>query len=361
MRELSAPAAFQGKKTRFSRALLLGIALAALFVVPARAGTPYVVGHVFAGVGNGQVKEFTPTGTLVQTLNDTTGSTFITGMCFDPAGNLYVTNFVGTTVSKFDNSGNLVNANFLTGLSSPESCVVDSAGNFYVGGPGQPIRKFAPSGGAAIATFNVTAGSDWIDLAADQCTMLYDNEGANISRFNVCTNTQLTTFASNLPGPHYALRILPGGGVIVAAGSQVQLLDPSGVITSTYTGDSLFFALNRDPDGVTFWSGGLNSGNIYRFNFAPVGPPITTFSAGPLTSLAGLAVFGELVISQPTPTPTGTVLPTATPTPQGTVLPTATPTPIGGVGAVVPTLSYPMLGALCLALMAAALLLLMRR
>ena len=334
--------------SRFLRRVALTLAAATLVSAVARAGTPYVVGHVFAGVGNSQVKEFTPTGTLVQTLNDTTGTTYTTGMCFDPAGNLYVTNFSGSTVSKFDNSGNLVNASFLTGLSSPESCVIDASGNFYVGGPGQPIRKFAPAGGAPIQSFAVTAGSDWIDLAADQCTMFYDNEGTNISRYNVCTNTQLTNFnPAPLTGGHYALRILPGGGVIVAAGAQVQLLNSSGAVASTYTGDNFFFALNRDPDGTTFWSGGLNSGNILRFNFSPVGPAITTFPSAPLTSLAGLAVFGELVISQPTPTPQGTVVPTSTNTPTAPA-------------AVVPMLSFPMLALLTAALVGAALLLMRR-
>ena len=332
------------------RFLTLAISVVTALVIAgeARAGTPYVVGHVFAGVGNSQVKEFTPTGTLVQTLNDTVSTTYTTGMCFDPAGNLYVTNFSSTSVSKFDNSGNLLSANFLTGLASPESCVIDAAGNIYVGGPGQPIKKFSSSGGAATATYNVSAGSDWIDLAADQCTMFYDNEGSNISRFNVCTNTQLTNFnPAPLTGGHYALRILPGGGVIVAAGGGVQMLNSSGAVTSTYTGDNFFFALNRDPDGTTFWSGGLNSGSIYRFNFSPVAPPITTFSSGALTSLAGLAVFGELVISQPTPTPTGP--PAFTPTP------TSPP-----IRVVVPTLSFPMLGVLCAALAVAALLLVRR-
>ena len=59
------------------------------------------------------------------------------------------------------------------------------------------------------------------------------------------------------------------------------MLNSSGVVTSTYTGDSFFFALNRDPDGTTFWSGGLLSGNVLRFNFSPVGAPITTFLRRP--------------------------------------------------------------------------------
>ena len=213
---------------RFICRAMLGFTAAVLVSTAARAGTPYAVGDVFGAVGNGQVKEFTPAGALVQTLNDTTASTYTTGMCFDQAGNLFVTNISLTSVSKFDNSGNLINANFLTGLTNPESCVLDSAGNIYVGEAHiSEIKKFS-STGTLLATYNTPGGSDWIDLASDQCTLFYDDEGSAIHRFNACTNTQLTDFASGLPGGHYALRILPSGGVIVAAGPQVQLLDSSG-------------------------------------------------------------------------------------------------------------------------------------
>ena len=359
--DLSGVHAFPG---RFFRRAMLGVAAAMLASTAARAGTPYVVGDVFAAVGNGQVKEFTPAGTLVQTLNDTTASTYTTGMCFDQAGNFFVTNISLTSVSKFDNSGNVINANFLTGLTTPESCVLDSAGNIYVGEAHiSEIKKFS-STGTLLATYNTPGGSDWIDLAADQCTLYYDDEGSAIHRFNACTNTQLTDFASGLPGGHYALRILPNGGVIVAAGAQVQLLDATGTVVSNYTaaGESLFFALNRDPNGTQFWTGGITTGIIYKFNFSPVGPPVTTFNSAPFSLLAGLSVFGELVISQPTPTPTGTVLPTATPT---TVPPTATPTatrtPTPGQVVLVPTLSFPMLVLLGLALVGVALFAIMKR
>lgn len=71
---------------------------------------------------------------------------------------------------------------------------------------------------------------------------------------------------------------------------------------------------------------------------------------------------GDCVVVVPTatptatPTPTDTPTPTNTPTPTDTPTPTQTPTPVGG--AVVPTLSFPMLALLCLALAAAALMLL---
>jgi hypothetical protein len=68
------------------------------------------------------------------------------------------------------------------------------------------------------------------------------------------------------------------------------------------------------------------------------GAQVTSWNAGILGgSMAGLAVVGEIVVSQPTPTPGG-----------------------GQSPAVVPTLSFPMLGLLFAALMAAALLLMRR-
>jgi hypothetical protein len=288
------------------------------------AAVPYAIGDVFAAIGNGQVKHFSPTGTLLETLDDTTGSTYTAGMCFDATGNLFVTNFSTGTVSKFDNAGNLLSANFFTGLANPESCARDTAGNFYVGQAGAAtITKFDPAG-TQLATYAVAPdarGTDWIDLAADQCTMYYTSEGSLVKRFDVCTNTQLADFGT-AAGPLYALRIIPGGGVLVAASSQIHQLDSSGAIVGTYTasGEGVFFALNRDPDGVHFWSGGLSSGNIYRYNISPPAPPNVTFNSAYLTALGGLAVFGELTQGQPTPTPGG-----------------------GPPGAVVPTLSGYML------------------
>lgn len=321
-------------------------------------------GDVLAAIGSSQVKHFSPTGTFIETLNDTTGTNFTAGMCFDAAGNLYVTNFDANSVSKFNNSGGLVSANYITAINShPESCVFDTPGNLYIGtadGNGD-ILKYNSSG-TFVTAYDVATqsrGSDWIDLASDQCTMFYTSEGTIIKRFNVCTNTQLTDFATGLTGAIFALRILPDGGVLVAETSQVQRLNSSGGVVSTYpapAGSGVLFALNRDPNGTQFWTGGLETGNVYKFDISPVAPPVLTFNAGIATALGGLALFGELVVSQPTPTPTGTVLPTLTPTATAT----STPTP-SVVTAVVPTLSFPALGLLALALGAAALFLITRR
>src|SRR5258708_142254 len=67
--------------------LILGLAVAT--AQPSK----YQFGDVFVSVGNSTVLEFSPTGVLVQTLNDASGSAFTTGSGFDSGGNFYVTNF----------------------------------------------------------------------------------------------------------------------------------------------------------------------------------------------------------------------------------------------------------------------------
>src|SRR3990170_2147962 len=176
-------------------------------------------------------------------------------MAFDPAGNLYATSSFGCptgTVVKFNNQGGLIGP-FGSGYSdSTESIAIDAAGNVYVGQPDgtSDILKF-DSAGNPLGSFDVPVGprgSDWIDLAADQCTMFYTSEGTDIRRYDVCTSTPLANFnTAPLPSSSYALRILPGGGVLVASSSVAVRLDSAGNQVQTYTPSlpvSLLFALN---------------------------------------------------------------------------------------------------------------------
>jgi hypothetical protein len=285
-------------------------------------------GDVLAGVGAGKIKRFTPAGVLQSTLDSTTNSSETTGMCFDMAGNLYATMWTANTMSKFSNVGALLTANFGTGYNSnPESCNIDIAQNLYVGQAdgGRKIRKLNSSTGALITEFTAATqsrGTDFIDLAADQCTMHYTSEGSSIKTFNVCTNTQGPDFATALGGGAcYAHRIRPNGEELVACSSLVHRVSSAGAILQTYSGSGLtppsgfLFALNLDPDGTTFWTGDLGNGNVYHVNIA-TGAQVTSWNAGILGgSMAGLAVVGEIVVSQPTPTPSG-----PTPTPTGVVV-----------------------------------------
>lgn len=96
------------KKQRFRSTVAV---LSALTFLPlALEAVPYAPGDVFASVGNGDVRHFSPTGLLKGTYNIGAGG-FTTGSAFDGAGNLYVTGFSANTLAQFDNSGNLLSAN----------------------------------------------------------------------------------------------------------------------------------------------------------------------------------------------------------------------------------------------------------
>jgi hypothetical protein len=269
-----------------------------LLVASAAMAAPYTVGDVFASVGDGQVKEFTPTGTLVQTLTTAQGSGafYTTGSVFDSSGNFYVTQFGAGIVSKFA-TGSTSGSNFASVGGDEESLTRDKSNNFFVGeadGGGQITEL--NSSGSTIHTFTAATqdrGTDWVDLAANQTTLYYTSEGSNIMRYDTVSG-QLSNFETGKGGVQYALRILSDGGVLVADSSNVLRYDSSGNIIHTYTfGSGSLFALNLDPDGTTFWTGDLGTGEIYRVNIA-TGAIVTQFNAGANTSLAGLSIFGEI-------------------------------------------------------------------
>jgi hypothetical protein len=275
----------------------------------APAKVPFAAGDVFAGIGAGKFNHFDPTGALLATLDDgqsVGGENATTGMCFDPAGNMYATNVRANSMSKFSNDGTLLAATVGTFNAQPESCLIVDGTTMYtseVQGTGD-ILKIDLSG-KQLANYDVPR-SDWIDLAADRCTMFYTDEGPRIHRFDICTNSPGKDFVST-GGGYFALRVLPDGSVLVAATSAVKRFTPSGAEIASYSavGENYFFALNLDPDGLHFWSGGLRTGKIYKFALDPVGPPVMSFDARVResggTELAGLAVFGEIVVSQASP------------------------------------------------------------
>lgn len=281
-------------KLQLIRSLAVGAIAAAAFGTAMAA--PFTLNNIFVSTAVGTVVEYTPTGTLVQTLTAGTGA--ITGTTFDSTGNLYVTRFSNNAVQKFSNGGvNL--GTFGGGYSTPESVVIDGAGNIYVGNTGGTIRKFDPAG-----TFLSQASPgrvDFMDLAADQTTMLYTQELGEIKRVNVATGVALTDFSSAVENA-FALRIRANGQVLVADGADIELLDAAGNQIGSYdavgTGDQRWFGLNLDPDGISFWSAQIG-GLVAHFDIA-TGNLISSFNTG--STVFGLSIFGEITVGNPPPT-----------------------------------------------------------
>jgi RHS repeat-associated protein len=267
----------------------------------AASGAAFTTGDVFAGLNNGSIAEFGIDGTAKRSLA-TGSSSYQTGMCFDGAGNLYATNFGTFDMSKFDNVGTLIKYPWVDSATfesqHPESCVIDNRQHIFVGSvdPGA-LREF-DANGTLLKTFHPATedrGLDWIDLSGDQCTMLYTSEGSSVQAFDVCKDTQLENFATGLPEPCYALRILDDGRVAVACASAVVLLSKSGAVTATYTAASIgdpggLFAFNLTPDNSAFWTANLGTGDVWKVRFSD-GAVLTHFNAG--AGVSGLAVFGE--------------------------------------------------------------------
>jgi len=293
-------------------ALAVGVLAFLAMATSARAnGVPLNNGDVLVGTGNGTVAHFDHSGNLLDTLDNGTGAFYSTGMCTDSNTNLYVTEFGQENISVFDVNGNLTHQTFGSAYNSdPESCTVDASNNIYVGeadGSGT-VLKFDTSGNL-LASYNPALGgrgTDWVDLAADQCTLYYTSEDSSVHRFDVCTNTQLPDFASGLPGPCYELRIRPNGEVMVACSTEAVRLDTTGNIIQTYPipGASVLFALNLDPDGTTFWTADLgnSAGPVYHVDIA-TGNILTQFNSNPPQGqAAGLLIVGGIVVSQPSMT-----------------------------------------------------------
>jgi hypothetical protein len=297
--------------------LTVGLALLATSRPATANHIPYSAGDVFAAVGAGKIKHFTPGGVLLETLNTTSGSAEETGMCFDKAGNLHATNFTAGNMSKFDNQGGLLVHPWGGPFSDhPESCVVNAAGDVWVGevDGANTLRKFNPAGTTLLESDSPdveSLGMDWIDLAADQCTMFYTSEGSSVKRYDTCTNTQLDDFATGLAAPCFALRIRanPPGEVIVTCTTQsYRLKSTDGSVLMTYpiAGESLF-AMNLDPGGLHFWTAGVSTGNVYKVDIATgAGTGAPVFNAGS-SRMLGLAIFREPTVSWPTPGPIGGV------------------------------------------------------
>jgi hypothetical protein len=286
--------------------LLTGVCIT-LLSLPAEAAD-WVNGDLFLAVSDGRYQVRAQDGTLKETLVDGLGG-FTTGCGFNPSRDkLYTTNFSSTRVIVYDrvHPHTIVqNINAATvGGGQSESIVFDAVGNFYVGhaGGNVDIQKYNAAGVFQQA-FNVVTtnrGSDWIDLAADQCTMYYTSEGTTIKRFDVCTNTQLTDFASGLHGAAFALRILADGGVLVADSSDIHRLNSAGAIVQTYDapGADSWFALNLDSNGTSFWSGDINTASVYRFNINTgviEAGPINTGTGG--STLFGICLLGETTVA----------------------------------------------------------------
>lgn len=264
---------------------------------------------LFVGISNGQIAQFTKSGTSQNTLNSNRGGS-ITGMAFDAAENLYTSDFTANTVTRFSGNGGLLGA-FGSGYNcKPESIVFDRTGNAYVGETGCSHALLKLDGyGNLEASYSVATekqGSDWIDLAPDQCTIYYTSQGSSVLRFNACTGQQMAPFATGL-NTGLAVKILSNGDLLVADKQDIVRFDSAGrkIMTYTASGESCFVGLALDSDGASFWATDYCSSDVVQFDINS-GNELSKFNSGTATN----TVYGIAErVAPPKLAPAGPLMP----------------------------------------------------
>ncbi|MGE5205729.1 MAG: PKD domain-containing protein, partial [Chlamydiota bacterium] len=238
---------------------------------------------LFVGISGGQVARFSRSGNQQATLNSNQGGS-MTGMAFDAVENLYTTAFTADTVSRFSGNGTPMGT-FGSGYNcKPESIVFDQAGHAYVGQTGcsHAILKFDAYGNleGAYSASTEQQGSDWIDLAPDQCTLYYTSQGTSVLRYNVCTKQQLSAFATGL-NTALAVKILPDGSVLVANKQDIVRFDSAGrkIMTYNASGENCWVSLALDSDNASFWAADYCSSDMVQFNINS-GNEVSKFNSG---------------------------------------------------------------------------------
>ena len=237
----------------------------------------YQTGDVFAGVGAGRINHHKNDGTLLEVLDTTSNSSEQTGMCFDAYGFLRATDFTAGKMTQFDNQGQIL-VHPWGRSSTPTRKLCGRRGRQHLHRRSRRHPHSHPqvhARGRVLRHLHAGRGParhHWIDLAADQCTMLYTSESDRIMRYNVCTNTQIngvnTPLVANLDGPAgicYAMRIRPNTGeIMVTCKNNSYRLNCAGTCYRSIRKDpaetSYLFAMNLDPDGQTFWTAGYDPG-----------------------------------------------------------------------------------------------------
>jgi hypothetical protein len=130
------------------------------------------------------------------------------------AQNIFVSNFLGNNITEFDQNGNLMDANYATGLANPEGLGFDANGNLYVDeslpAPAQGyVAEFSPSGTLINVSF-ATGLDEPIGMAFNASGDLYvvnseipkDGAPFTVSEFNA-SGDLIDTLSGGLDEPTY--------------------------------------------------------------------------------------------------------------------------------------------------------------
>jgi hypothetical protein len=324
----------------FAAALIAGI-LAVAPTVGRTLASPWVVGDVFAGVGDpwrnpahhGEYLVYTADGiSRNQTVRDLHAK-YTTGCYFNPnTQSLWTTSFDRLTVSEYDGATwvRRIDLSPIAGTVAVESIAFDNGGNFFVGLPFGSSPNFVQMTGTGhlVRPYTVppppdgyqneyTQGAvDWIDVAIENGHRIiyYTDESLRDQRWHAAHSNppyaaSVYRYDVDAPGGGaflgrhgkpladttlFALRLLPNNdGMLVAAPGGIRRLNAQGDVVMSYSapGEIGFYALNIAPDGEHFWTASATTGKVYKFHIASGHLVATIVTGGPVVN--GLCVVRE--------------------------------------------------------------------
>src|SRR6266496_3482061 len=177
-RRFAMQAKFRSERMLF-KALIIVLLFTAGGIATTASADPINPGDVFVSFekqGMNFVRHYDSNMNLLQTLS-TGYNSFAGGMAFDGNGDLFVTNFNATFISRFSHVDGSALPAWSTGRSGHEDILFDGNCNAWVSNTdaGGGLDKFSSSG-VYLNTYIPNQRTDWIDLASDQQTMFYTHE-----------------------------------------------------------------------------------------------------------------------------------------------------------------------------------------
>lgn len=252
----------------------------------------------------------TPTGQVSKISRYTTDGEFVDGwdnklpntlspigvpMCRSSSGEVLTGRFnYGPGPVLMSVAGTVLDETFGGFMGSEESCAFDALGNVWIGEEVPPeaktalLRYVAPDGRVlrSLAVPVGLSGTDNIELDADQCIVFYNSEDTEVRRYDVCLEQSMSSLDTGQGPPCGALKQLPNRDLMVTCPDSIVRFNPNGALVQEYTRTSLgendingLYAMSLDPDGETFWTGGITSGRVVRARLDD-GSVVTSFTTG---------------------------------------------------------------------------------
>jgi sugar lactone lactonase YvrE len=256
---------------------------AALFIAQHPGSTAATSLYSLSG---GTASPFQPSATYTSAPNDFsvavtfsgTGTTLATpyGIAIDSAGDAWVTNETGTTVTELSPTGTVLATPTATGLIGAEGVALDRSGNVWVANTaGNSVIKLSLTGGAVSGTASFTAGG----VLAPSAIALDSAGNAFVANLNGNSVTGLTSAGAALSGSPFT------GNSSITVPSGIAL-DKSGNVYVTSGSGSIIELTNAGMYSAT-----LNDGTLQGPNSVATDAAGHVFATGFTT---GSAVGGAL-------------------------------------------------------------------